>query len=63
MARELITKNKIINENWMYTVGANADSRMFYPTAAYWYEAPIGGCLYKKLLEPFSFANTYAKID
>jgi hypothetical protein len=30
MARELITENKIINENWMYTVSANADGRMSY---------------------------------
>jgi hypothetical protein len=29
MARELITKNKTINENWMYTVSANADGMMF----------------------------------
>jgi hypothetical protein len=30
MARELITKNEIANENWMYTVSANAESRMSY---------------------------------
>jgi hypothetical protein len=28
MARELITKNEIINENWMYTASANADGRV-----------------------------------
>jgi hypothetical protein len=30
MARELITENEIINENWMYTVSANADGRMSF---------------------------------
>jgi hypothetical protein len=28
MAGELITKNEIINESWMYTVSANANGRM-----------------------------------
>jgi hypothetical protein len=27
-ARELITKNEILNENWMYTVSANAEGRL-----------------------------------
>jgi hypothetical protein len=58
MARELITKNEIINENWMYTVSANADGRMSYSPTAYQRFAPICGCLYKKLLGLFfPFAN------
>jgi hypothetical protein len=30
MARELIIENEIINENWIYTVSANADGRMSF---------------------------------
>jgi hypothetical protein len=30
MVRELITKNEIINENWMCTVSTNADGRMSF---------------------------------
>jgi hypothetical protein len=58
MARELITKSEIINKNWMYTVIANADGRVSCSSAAYLPFAPIGGCVYKKLLDLFfPFAN------
>jgi hypothetical protein len=30
MAREIIIKNEIMNEKWMYTVSANPDGRMSY---------------------------------
>jgi hypothetical protein len=30
MAREFITENEIISENWVYTVSTNADSRMSF---------------------------------
>jgi hypothetical protein len=58
MARELIIKNEIINENWMCTVGENADGRISCSPAAYRREAPIGSCVRKKWLGLFFlFAN------
>jgi hypothetical protein len=51
MTRELIMKNEIINENQKFSVTANADGRTPCSPAAYQRLAPIGGCLYKKLLD------------
>jgi hypothetical protein len=57
-------QNERINENWIYTAGANADGRMFCSTAAYRRKAPICGCVHKKLLNLFSpFANIFLKCN
>jgi hypothetical protein len=54
MTRELITKNEIINENWMDPVRANVDGRMSCWPVADRRFAPIGGTsLYKKQLGIF----------
>jgi hypothetical protein len=62
MARGLIAKNKIINENWMDTARGNADCRMSCSSVPYWRKAPIGGYLDNNLLELFFlFANISLK--
>jgi hypothetical protein len=68
MARELITTNEIINDNWMCTVSANVDGRMSCSPADGQRFAPIGGTSLDKkqlglFLQIFNFLRKKREIS